>query len=185
MRVFIGIELNYHVKKTLKSYQHNIKPYIEKGRLTQPDNLHLTLRFIGGIDPEQLKNLESVLETVGDLYHDFDLKLGELGAFDKKNRKILWAGISEGTEHLEALYILIQNELKRIGIEPELRGLSAHITLGRQIKLSETLNLLRDKYPVEKMNFHIKKLTLFESTRVDDQLTYVPIARALLRRQRG
>ena len=181
MRIFIGLEINEEARDALILLQTQLKPYIDRGRLSRPENFHLTLRFLGEIHEDLLKLVFDAMEDAAHLYKGFDISLGNLGAFQKKNRKILWAGIGTGSDQMNALYDIIQKELKLIGIHPEEQSLNAHITLGRQIKLLDTVEDLKTRYAVDPVKIRISHITVFESTRINDVLTYVPIRRLELK----
>lgn len=180
MRVFVGLELSEEARQTLKDTQDAIRPYVERGSLTRPDNFHLTLWFLGEVHEDLLLLVTHSVQNIAKHYGPFDLELGELGAFQKKNRKILWAGISGGEFHLEKLFELLIKEFKVIGLHPDPRGLNAHITLGRQIKLLDPISDLRMRYKVPPVKFRINHLIIYESKRVNDVLTYVPITKIAL-----
>ncbi len=177
MRVFVGLELSDEAMSELKRVQEKIKPYVERGNLTRVDNFHLTLWFLGEIHEDLLKLVTHAVENVSMHYGPFEIELGDLGAFQKKNRKILWAGLSGGTHHLETLFIALEKEFKLLGIHSDPRGLSSHITLGRQLRLLDSVSDLKERYKVHPVKSKISYLTIFESKRVDDVLTYVPISR--------
>lgn len=177
MRVFVGLEISDEARDELENTQNLIKPYIERGNLTKPDNLHLTLWFLGEVHDDLLMLVTHAVENISMHYGPFDLELGKLGAFQKKNRKILWAGVSSGEYHLEKLYSALEKEFKLIGIHADPRGLNPHITLGRQLNLLATVSELSERYKIHPVKFRVSCLTIFESKRVNDVLTYVPISR--------
>ncbi len=185
MRVFVGIELSEEAIGELISVQNQIKPYIDRGSLTEQRNFHLTLRFIGEINRDLLKLLIDAVSDTAHLFSGFDLDLGELGCFQKKNRKIIWAGVGDGINKLNELHDLLNKELKLVGIHPDEQAFHPHITLGRQIKLLDTVQDLKGRYPINSKRSTINYLTVFESKRVNDELTYVPIKRLELQSKRG
>ncbi|WP_432666141.1 RNA 2',3'-cyclic phosphodiesterase [Wukongibacter baidiensis] len=175
MRTFIAIELEDELKNYIFEKQQILKSNSEKGNFSRKENFHLTLRFIGESSPTQIEALKKAIDTTSEKITSFGLKLGELGYFPKKNRKIIWLGIGEGKATLQQLFNELENNLYRDGFKREERGLSPHITLGRQVilkkgfdKIAEDINILYKDIPV-------KKISLMESTRINDILTYRPI----------
>lgn len=115
-----------------------------------------------------------------DIFAPFEIELGDLNAFQKKNRKILWIGPSSGLYHLEKLYDALEKDFRHIGIHKEPEAFTPHITLGRQLSLLDTVQNLRARHTVKPVKCHIGYITVFESKRVKDLLTYVPIKRVKL-----
>lgn len=97
-----------------------------------PENFHVTLKFLGGVDAAQVPILTDVLRAATAGYRAFDLEIGGLGAFPSVTRpRVLWAGVIEGGHPLGALAAGVEHMLAGFGFEPEARGFSPHITLGR------------------------------------------------------
>tara|TARA_Y100000588_G_C14091126_1_gene854527 strand:+ start:485 stop:1042 length:558 start_codon:yes stop_codon:yes gene_type:complete len=185
MRIFIGIELSENANRVLEEVQTAIGPYVDRGNLTRPENFHLTLWFLGEIHGDLLTLVQHGVENVAQHLKPFNLELGNLGEFKKKNRIILWAGLSKGELYLQHVFDELVKEFKLIGLHPDTRGLNPHITLGRQLKLLDTTEALSERYPVEAVPFTVEKLTIFESKQVDGVLKYIPKSRVQLSGQRG
>ncbi len=96
------------------------------------DNLHLTLKFLGGVEPGRLADIEEALAGVASDARPFDLTISGLGAFPAPSRpRVLWAGVGEGHGLLAALAGRVDSALAGLGFEREPRAYSAHVTLGR------------------------------------------------------
>ena len=101
-------------------------------RWTRPENVHLTLKFLGEIREEILEDLCAVLEGVCATHVPFDAGLAELGAFPSARRaRILWAGIGIGSGRLRSLAVDLDAALAPLGFEREERAYMPHLTLGR------------------------------------------------------
>jgi RNA 2',3'-cyclic 3'-phosphodiesterase len=97
-----------------------------------PDNLHLTLKFLGGVEPGRLAGIEVALARVAVEARPFDLAVRGLGAFPTPSRpRVLWAGVAAGGEALGALARRVDDALAALGFEREARAYSPHVTLGR------------------------------------------------------
>ena len=108
-----------------------------RGRCLPPENLHLTLAFLGYVDAERQVCLERMASAIRS--PAFTLTLDQVGFWPRKG--ILWAG---GTppEALLALVHGINRGLKACGLEPETRPFQAHLTLARNVR---GLHLDRDR----------------------------------------
>jgi 2'-5' RNA ligase len=95
-------------------------------------NLHVTLRFLGQVDPARLSDIEAALTAAVALEPSFDLHLGGLGAFPGASRpRVLWAGVARGAAELGRLAASVDEGLARAGVPREARDFAAHVTLGR------------------------------------------------------
>jgi 2'-5' RNA ligase len=174
MRVFFAIEFEQDIKDYLYAIQKEIKEYCLSGNFTAKDNFHLTLRFIGEQSQSQVEKLKTALKETVVKGQAFELKIGELGKFDRKNRKIIWLGLTESRE-LKALYHQLESTLVKYEYAKEDRAYSPHITLAREVK-TDMFEELTDKIAVNNLIVKVKSISLMESTRIDNKLCYVPVA---------
>ncbi|MPM26479.1 RNA 2',3'-cyclic phosphodiesterase [bioreactor metagenome] len=176
MRVFIGIKLPEVSKGQLVAVQEEVKRASLKGSFADPDNFHLTVRFIGEVDPDQKSAIETVLARCAAEQSPFLIETNGLGYFFKKNKWIIWMGIKENSQ-LQQLYDQLNASLQ--GEEMPLADEVAfipHLTLGRGIVLSQEWEVL-SKVPLPPdQKIRVTALTLFESVRLNGKLVYRPIA---------
>ena len=174
MRVFIAIELEAGLKEQLASISRRLEGFCRGGRFTERDNYHLTLKFIGEADEEQLERLRRSLDSMVEGEEPFRLRLSELGQFPRGGRTILWIGVEESPE-LKALFNKLERALGMIGISSEERPFTPHLTLGRQVVLKGEFKELAAANPPGSSEFEVKGLSLMESARVEGRLVYRPI----------
>lgn len=124
-RLFIAIELPPHARGFLSSLH---KP-ITGAKWTALDNPHLTLRFIGNIEPDAINAMIKRLEDIK--LSEFCLDIDRLGLFKRPGRSVLWAGLKPCAEltHLKQEIDFALQE--SIGLEPEDKRFHPHITLAR------------------------------------------------------
>jgi 2'-5' RNA ligase len=97
-----------------------------------PDNLHVTVKFLGSVDVPRVPLVRAALERATAGVAGFDLVVAGLGAFPSAARaRVLWAGVAAGGPALGALAARVDRELAGVGFAPEERAFSAHVTLGR------------------------------------------------------
>ncbi|MDD5128240.1 MAG: RNA 2',3'-cyclic phosphodiesterase [Candidatus Omnitrophica bacterium] len=169
MRAFIAIGLPARIKNTLTEIQHKLNTGEFKVNWVKPQNLHLTLKFLGDISPEQLEQIKTTVEKITDNSGRFKVKLGKLGVFpDLRTGRIIWAGAEEVPSGLKQLVERLEAELIESGIPKELRPFCAHITIGR-IKSCPLPSVLQKTLDRIEMNvsgpgeFNCEKVILFES----------------------
>ena len=160
MRLFVGIDLPWELRERLALLCSSLPG----ARFVPRENLHLTLRFIGEVAPNQAEDIDMALAALRG--RRFPLSLAGVATLTRQGREVaLYAGVerSAGLEHLQAK---VENALQRAGLAPERRRFMPHVTLARleniavEQKLAGYLqanNLFRAG-PVE-----IAELTLFSS----------------------
>lgn len=176
MRVFIGIELSPSVKTSLMDWQLQLKPYSIKGNFTTPTNYHLTLQFIGEATMEEIDVFKSIVSSIAKSSRSFELALIHVGEFPKKNKSILWAG-PDSRRSLNDLYDKVHQAFSLHHVAVEKRPFTPHVTLGRNIVLTDAFETIKKEQSWNTIPIIVDNVTLFESTRINDQLVYRAIAK--------
>jgi 2'-5' RNA ligase len=131
-RCFIALELSRIAIDEIENIQNLIKKKnLFYGKLTESENLHLTLKFLGEITEEKLKQVQEKLKSIK--FQSFEANLGELGLFSNRAQIILWLKL-QGKGIFE-LQKQIDKELKPL-FPLETRFMS-HITIARIKKLPD------------------------------------------------
>lgn len=133
IRAFIAINLPQAVKTELETFQCKLKSRVPADwiKWTLPEQIHLTLRFLGNIDAGAVPQLESVLRTLGATVQPFELIAENFGWFPEGTRpRVLWVGVSGQLETLNQLAQAVIRSTASWG-EPEDRQFQAHLTIGR------------------------------------------------------
>lgn len=175
MRVFIAIELKDCIKNYIYEKQKIIKESSIRGNFSRKENFHLTLRFIGQVTEDELYRLKKVIDETVEDTKELDATLGNIGFFPTKNRKILWIGIKKGDKELKQLFYKLEENLVKHGFQREPRGFKPHITIGRQIRLNKDFEEISKSIKIDEKEILVKSISLMESTRINNKLTYVPI----------
>ena len=134
IRSFIAIELPAAVRGAVGDVQARLL----RARLgvkvswTRPDNIHLTLQFLGNIPDELVPRISTSLAAVAGKQGTFDLPVGGVGAFPNlRAPHVLWVGCRDKAGKLKALTGAVQTAMQEFGFVPERREFAAHLTLGR------------------------------------------------------
>jgi 2'-5' RNA ligase len=176
MRVFVGIQLPEDIKEHLAAVQGEVKRACLKGSFTDPDNFHLTMRFIGEVDPDQKSAITTLLARCAAGQLPFLIETAGLGCFFKKNKRIIWLGIKENSQ-LQQLYGQLNASLQEQKMTVAEEGaFIPHLTLGRGITLSQEWEVLSQLSLLPDQQIPVTALTLFESGRLNGKLVYRPIA---------
>jgi 2'-5' RNA ligase len=162
-RCFIALELSREAINEIEEIQKLIKKKgFFYGKFTEPENLHLTLKFLGEVDDEKI---EEVKKKLGEIkINKFNASLGALGFFSEKIFRILWIKLM-GKEIWE-LQKQVDDALSELGFRKEERFMS-HITIARIKKVIDkkflvnyVKNLRHRKIKFEVKDFCFKKSEL-------------------------
>ena len=131
-RTFIAVDFPNQViekiNKLQKSLNSSALPIV---RWTKPENLHLTLKFLGEIELARIQIIENIFDKIADEIEPFHLNLEGIGAFPNWGHPlIVWIGI----EKSEPLYLLakeIEKSMAVLGCQREIKPFSPHLTIGR------------------------------------------------------
>jgi len=175
MRVFIAIEFSKEIKDYMYRVQQDLKVSMEKGNFSNVENFHITLRFIGEQSQDSVLALKQAIEKTAACGISFKVQTGTIGFFPKGNKKVLWMGIINEEALLEKLFLSLELELEKIGIKKEEKPFSPHITLVREAILKEDFIILKQNTRLENKEICVDNISLMESTRINEKLTYIPL----------
>ncbi len=134
IRTFIAVELEEAQKRALRDVQETLKAE-RAGRYVRwvaPEAIHLTLKFLGGVDADRMPALQSALDQACAGIPPFTLSLAGLGAFPNTRRpNVVWVGIGGETGTVARLAEQIDRACASLGFPAETRPFSPHLTLGR------------------------------------------------------
>jgi len=125
MRLFVALPLPDSVRHDLAAVQSGLPG----ARWVDVDNLHVTLRFIGEVEPHEAEEIDTALAAVR--WPLFEVSLNGVGCFESGRRpRVLWAGIDRNPA-LAGLRDKVESAVVRAGQPPEGRKFKAHVTLAR------------------------------------------------------
>ena len=159
-RLFVSIEPPHSIKRRLAE----LDPQLRGVRWLAPEQMHLTLSFLGNVPGEVEEALKKNLETIA--WKAFFLPLSGLGTFPGKGRpNILWVGVGTGHPHLFQLHKRVQEAAIQAGLEPELRSFHPHITLARcrDVSAESVRPFLRSHAAFEAGMIHVEAFCLNSS----------------------
>lgn len=133
-RAFIAVPLPPAITQQLADVQRRLKRGSPEQAVTwvKPENIHLTLFFLGDILPERQAPIEAALSVVARHARSFTISVQGAGAFPNLNHpRVIWIGLEEPTGHLALLHSAVNEAMANVGFQPEDRRFSPHLTLGR------------------------------------------------------
>ena len=167
IRTFIAVPLSAEICQAIGQIENNLKKLDCNIKWVRPQNVHLTLKFLGDIKP---KRIDVLKETFEDLFRNagsIKIELTQLGAFPNiEHPRILWVGLKDDEQRIARLASMLEEGLGAIGFKKEEKPFSPHITFGR-IRSPRNLNLLSEAISDYSLPINLKQtaqnITLYES----------------------
>lgn len=168
IRSFIAVELDSQIRDQLARIQLQLKKSGADVKWVSPDNIHLTLKFLGHAPAETLHKAGGILQENFKNVHAFEITIDRLGVFPRIERpRVIWVGIRRNADKLREIAGTIDEKLLPLGFEKEEREFSAHMTLGRvrsSYQVSKLSRAVQEYTMKDVLPQTVKKITLFQST---------------------
>jgi 2'-5' RNA ligase len=130
VRLFVALEIPCAVRDNLATLINDLRITAPKARWVRPENIHVTLKFIGEILPDKLEDIRGALSGVHS-ERPVELNFRGLGFFPNAKRpSVLWAGI-DASPNLPSLAGGIDRSLEKVGFPREQRAFVPHLTIAR------------------------------------------------------
>ncbi|MHC3438554.1 RNA 2',3'-cyclic phosphodiesterase [Natrialbaceae archaeon A-gly3] len=133
MRLFVSVDLPDDLAESVADLQAEFED-ASGLNVTDPEQAHITIKFLGDIEESQLPELTEELEAaVADADVDpFRVRYGGLGVFPSLEYiSVVWLGVEEGGEELTRLHEAVEERTTAMGFEPESHDFTPHVTLAR------------------------------------------------------
>ena len=178
-RCFVAVPLPPPASTVARKLISEMKQTTNNIKWTRPEEMHITLKFLGELDNRDLLRVGEELRNGCADIEPFTASLHGLGTFPKnKPPRVLWAGVDEGREVFEQLYQHLDQALIELGIPQEGKAYTPHLTLGRvgrgtdlQVLAAEMQRLA----PEMKAPFDVNEVILYTSIRAKGGFIHEPI----------
>jgi RNA 2',3'-cyclic 3'-phosphodiesterase len=129
MRLFVAIDPEDAIRERMARFLEGVRGFAPEARWVLPESLHVTLKFIGERQENEIETIKAALKTVQ--ASAFDLNFRECGYFPTaRSARVFWIGVESNGE-LASLAAAIDENLGRLGIPKEEHAFNAHLTLAR------------------------------------------------------
>lgn len=158
VRLFAGVEIPPDIAEPLAA----LRGGLPGARWIDPENYHLTLRFIGDIDDAAARDVALMLHRVR--RSSFEFCLDGLGSFGGRKPRAIFAAAEAGAALME-LQAELERLLQRVGLEPEGRKFTPHVTLARLRDSSsrQVADYLATRGHFRSRSFPVSRFVLFSS----------------------
>jgi len=170
LRTFVAVDVSNAVRRYAESLKRELAACLTEIHWTRPDNLHLTLKFLGDVPETELAGVcRAVRLAVAD-QDPLEIECACLGAFPSQDRpRTLWVGIRQGEDLLRTLQEQIDERLTQHGFPPERRRFHGHLTIGR---ISRRKDLTADQLALVKGIIEREQASESVMMMVDEVITF-------------
>ena len=131
VRAFIALEVGEAVRAELAAVQDELRAAQAHVSWVAPENLHVSLAFLGDIEPVVVADLSGALDAVASPVAPFSFTVATVGTFgSSRSPRVLWAGVSDAGE-ARKLHSLVAEQATALGLALDGREFHPHVTLGR------------------------------------------------------
>ena len=178
MRLFFCVELERPVRDALAELAARLKGEIGPGaKWVAPDNLHITVRFLGEVEEPLAEGLAELGGEVAQAAAPFSFPLAGLGAFPTPRRaRVIWAGPEENPRAFAELVERVEAGVQALGFPPERKQAVAHVTLAR-LKPPRDVAAALSGIAVPELEVEVRSLTLMRSQLTPQGPIYTPLRR--------
>jgi 2'-5' RNA ligase len=187
LRTFIGVDLGKPLRDRCASLQENLARTGADVKWVEPQNLHVSLLFLGEVDEREITPICRVVSAVCGDNDAFTLNVEKVGCFPHPRRpRVVWVGVGEGSAELVALHDALEPPLQELGCyRREERRYTPHITLGRvrSERAGDQLANALTKYAAWQAGMtEVRELHVLSSQLTPQGPVYMVLSRAQLRR---
>jgi len=194
MRLFIAVNFSEEIKNRILALQEKLRSQASRGTFTVPQNLHLTLAFLGEVPvvaaeipaaTTAASAMDEKLELLSGIISDpfisgtlpFEIRFNHTGCFTHSGKELWWLGADKSCAGLPLIKALHERLLRLIpeeGFSVDKRPFSPHITLGRDIKHERPINLTIGPDDPE-ITVAVDRISLMKSEHLKGKLTYTEL----------
>ena len=188
IRAFVALTLPADIIEHAAGLQSALQAQGLRLRWVKPQNLHLTLKFLGDIPAADAGHVGQAVQRASQGTTPLALTVQGMGVFPGVKRpRVLWIGLGGRVEALQSLCVKIEDELADLGFAREKRGFKAHLTLARfkaPVAPNALLQAFEELGNYAPRPFAAKRMVLYKSDLRPQGAIYTPLAEVLLDRVR-
>jgi 2'-5' RNA ligase len=131
IRSFVAVDLDdATIRERIVKAEQGLAETGASLKIVDPNIMHLTLRFLGEIPQSTVEQVKEVLNELQ--FQPFDAEFSGLGVFPNIRRiSVVWVGVTKGAEQLNDIFHQIEPKLRKLGLPPDDKGFSPHMTIAR------------------------------------------------------
>ena len=131
-RTFIAVELSSEIAEGVRSVQKGLRERLAGVSWVRPEGIHLTLRFLGDVEPGRIEGIANKAEASVRGRGPFTIGIRGCGGFpNTRNPRVIWIGVDDPSSGLKELQVRVEQGMEEMGFAEEGRGYTPHLTIGR------------------------------------------------------
>jgi RNA 2',3'-cyclic 3'-phosphodiesterase len=133
-RMFCAFELPESLRSQIQKHIQRVRDAVPDASASwsRPENIHLTVKFFGNVDPAKAPVISAAAERVVQEFTPIQIAVGNTGVFPRPSRpQVLWIGVEDSSGKLLELQQQLENEFLREGFPKEDRAFHPHLTIAR------------------------------------------------------
>lgn len=168
LRLFFALNVDRSARREIVRLQSHMWGDEARG-LTRPENLHLTLAFLGDTAPARLEKLRQIMDRLE--VPPLNLCFDRIGVFRRESGDIWWLGMGKNYD-LQILQAHLVKELRKTSFPVEERKFVPHLTLARRARPKAVLKDGKLQHPI---SAKISAVSLMQSQQMDGKLIYTEL----------
>jgi 2'-5' RNA ligase len=166
-RSFFAVELSGEIAAGVRKIQGALRNRAVGVRWVRPEGIHLTLKFLGEVEPDRIEAIEHKAGEVIQGICPFIVEIKGGGGFPSaKNPRVIWIGVEDHSGMLKQLQTQVEAGMAELGFTQERRGYTPHLTVGRlrSGKGSKTVTQAIDAIKTSDLgSLEVREIILFRS----------------------
>ncbi len=181
-RIFVAVDISAEARQRTAVYIETLRKEFRQIRVgwERAEKLHLTLKFLGDADGNQLDELEKIVAEIAAQTSIFELQIGETGVFpNARNARVLWVDVKDEAGNLAKISDLLEAECEKLGFPKEKRKFVPHLTIGR-VREPNRARQLAEKHlqnNFEPVGFDVSEIVIYESELLPTGSVYSVVAK--------
>lgn len=160
---FLALSLPEQVREALRKKVIELRSKYPYKQWPDPRDYHITLVFLGAVNPQQIDEVKQAVATVCTHHASFTVTLDGLGTFGRKDRpRILWAGVS-ADQGLYDLQRKVNEACRTVGFELDQRPYTPHITLAKKWAGETTMDRSTFQLDLDAVSWQVDEITLYQT----------------------
>ena len=184
-RLFIAVDITESIRNDLRNEVYKDKS-IGKVSWVKPDNLHITLKFLGNVSAGDIDKIAAIMDKAASGKGEITLTYTKMGVFPNLSRpRVLWVGFEEPAGTLKGIVKELEEGLSSLlGTAKEKRPFVPHLTIARikdytkHVKLSE---LIKKGVNLTEESFKVSQIVLYNSELKPSGAVYTKVKAASLK----
>ena len=177
MRLFIAINFPEEIRDALWQESMGLREFAEQGSFSRKENLHLTLAFLGEVQPKRIKEIREIMDRLPKV--PITLELSGFGAFSGRREQLYWRGAARDQALIDCRTTLC-DMLRAAGFGLDAKPFKPHITMARRCVMTPDFSMETFRRQLQTLRFPVPGISLMRSEHIGGKLVYTEMYKVIL-----